>query len=221
VAGAVLAFVALGSGFAGIALFAADQTARDDDGFLMSPGRTLTTSTYAISSTPMRIRVDDATSFVPETLLGDAKLTASARNGKNVFVGLGPTAQVRAYLAGVEHATLVDFTDGGAPVLRTTGGSAPRATPEQMDFWTTQSSGPGRQQITWPLEDGDWTAVVMNTDSSAGVTVRTTAGAEVPALGWLIGILLTVAVVTLVAAVVLIAVPVHAAGRTVPAPTGS
>ena len=212
VVGALLAFVALGTGIAGAALVAADLSARDTDGFLMSPVQPLTTSTYAIASTPMQIRVDAAAPFVPETLLGDAKLTATAENGKDVFVGIAPTAKVEDYLAGVEHATLVDLTDSDA-VLRTTEGSAPSTTPEQMDFWAAQSSGAGRQQITWPVENGDWTVVVMNTDASPGVAVEATAGAEVPALEWLIATLLSVAAITLVLSIVLIALPVRAAGR--------
>jgi hypothetical protein len=217
VAGAVLAFVALGSGIAGFALLAADQTARDSDGFLMSPDLQLKTSTYAIQSTPMQIRVDAAASFVPETLLGDAKLTGTAESGGEVFVGYGPANQVRRYLAGVEHATLVDITDNGNAVLRRSAGSAPAQAPEQMDFWVAQSSGTGQQQITWPVENGDWTAVVMNADASPGVSVETTAGAEVPALQWLIGILLIAAAITLVASILLIAIPTSAAGRAQPA----
>jgi hypothetical protein len=79
--------------------------------------------------------------------------------------------------------------------------------------WVAQSSGSGRQQITWPVENGDWTVVVMNADASPGVAVETTAGAEVPALRWLIGILLTATAITLLASIVLIVVPVRAAGR--------
>ena len=117
---------------------------------------------------------------------------------------------MRAYLAGVEHATLVDLADSD-PVYRTTDGSAPSTAPEQVD-WVAQSSGSGRQQITWPVENGDWTVVVMNADASPDVAVEAAAGAEVPAMRWLIGILLTVAAITLVLSIVLIAVPVQRRG---------
>jgi hypothetical protein len=175
----------------------------------------LTTSTYAIASTRMRVDVDAASPAVPETLLGEAKLTATAESGKPVFLGIAPTSRARAYLAGVEHATVMDLADRD-PVYRTTGGSPPAAAPAQMDFWVTQSSGPGAQQITWPVENGDWTVIVMNADGSPGVTVEAAAGAEVPALPWVIGILLAVTGITLVLAVVLIAMPLNAAGRGAP-----
>lgn len=212
VVGAGLAIVALGTGIAGTALVAADLGARDDDGFLMSPVQPISTSTYAIASTPVEIHADAPSAFMPEALLGDAKLTAAAQNGEDVFVGIATTSQVRAYLRDVEHATVVELRDGEA-VLRTTDGSAPTSTPEEMTFWTAQSSGPGRRQITWPVENGDWTAVVMNSDTTPGVDVETTAGAEVPALSLVIGILLIFSAVTLVASVILIAVPVRAVSR--------
>ena len=212
VVGSVLAVVALGAGLAGAALAAAEIGTRDDDGFLMSPSQSLTTSTYAIASTRLQVDVDTAGPVVPEALLGDAKLTATAENGKSVFLGIAPTSRARAYLAGVEHATLVDLTDSD-PVYRTTGGSAPAAVPAQMDFWVVQSSGPGPQHITWPVEHGNWTVVVMNADGSPDVAVEAAAGAEVPALSWLTGILLAVAGSALAVAVILIAVPLHAASR--------
>ena len=211
VVGAVLAFVALGAGVVGTALIAADLSARDDDGFLMSPAQPLTTSTYAIASSRMEVNIDPGASSVPEALLGDAKLTATSQNAKEVFIGIARTSQVRAYLAGVEHVTLVELA-GSDPVYRTTRGSAPSTVPEQVD-WVAQSSGSGRQAITWPVENGNWTVVVMNADASSDVDVDATAGAEVPALQVLIGILLAVAAITLVLSIILIAVPVMAVGR--------
>ena len=215
VVGAVLAVIALGAGLSGAALAAAELGTRDDDGFLMSPSESLTTSTYAIASSRLQVDLDTAGPVLPKTLLGDAKLTATPWNGKPVFLGIAPTSRARAYLAGVEHTTLMDLADSD-PVYRTTGGSAPAAVPAQMDFWAAQSSGPGPQQITWPVEDGDWTVVVMNADASPDIAVEAAAGAEVPALSWLLGILLSVAGGALVLAVILIAVPLHAAGREAP-----
>lgn len=212
VVGAVLAFVALGSGISGLALVAADVTARDHAGFLMSTAQPFTSPTYAITSSNVGLHADAPAAFMPESLIGDAKLTATSRNGQDVFVAMGPTSQVQAYLADVEHATLVDLTDGD-PVYRATDGAAPAASPETMDFWVAQSSGPGTQEITWPVENGDWSAVVINSDGSPGIAVDLSAGAEVPALSWLIAILLSLAGTALVLAVIFIVVPVRAAGR--------
>jgi hypothetical protein len=54
----------------------------------------------------------------------------------------------------------------------------------------------------------------MNTDASKGVDVVVTAGAEVPALPWIVAIMLSIAGLTLVASVILIAVPLRRVGRT-------
>jgi hypothetical protein len=51
-------------------------------------------------------------------------------------------------------------------------------------------SGAGEQSLTWDVESGDWTVVVMNVDGSAPVQVEAAAGATLPGLGWLIGGLL-------------------------------
>ena len=55
--------------------------------------------------------------------------------------------------------------------------------------------------MTWEAEDGDWTIVVMNTDGTAPVRARVSAGAEVPVLD-------TVVIVLLVSGVVLLALSV-------------
>ncbi len=212
VAGAGLAMVALAAGIAWTAMIAADLGARDDEGFLMSPTQRMTTSTYAIASTPVEIQADAPFVLLPEALIGDAKVTVVAQGGEDVFLGIGPTSQVDAYLRNTEHASVIYLRHGDA-VLRTIDGSAPILTPDEMTFWTAQSSGPGRQQVTWPVELGDWTAVVMNSETTRGVDVRTTAGAEVPALPWLMGILLTLSAMSLVVSIILIAVPLRAVSR--------
>jgi hypothetical protein len=48
-----------------------------------------------------------------------------------------------------------------------------------------QASGARTASVVWSPRDGDWTVIVMNADRSAGVSVRTEAGASLPALGWL------------------------------------
>ncbi|MEP7090333.1 MAG: hypothetical protein ABI776_09525, partial [Nocardioidaceae bacterium] len=81
-------------------------------------------------------------------------------------------------------------------------------------IWARQASGSGPQSIAWPVENGNWTAVVMNADGSAGVAADIAAGAEVPGLRWIIGSLLVGAALAAVAAVLLIAVPLRRVSRT-------
>jgi hypothetical protein len=210
--GAVLAVVALLTGIAGIGLGAADRNARNDDGFMMTHAQPLTTSTYAIASSTLQIHMHASSGNMPKAMLGDATLTAAARNGKELFLGIGPSSQVRAYLAGVDHATLVDLTNGD-PVLRTTDGPTPASMPERMSFWIAQTAGSDHQQLTWPVGNGDWTAVLMNRDASPGVAVTAAAGAEVPAMPWLVGGLLCFAGVALATSTIFVWVPTRAVRR--------
>ena len=209
--GCLLGLGSLGLGAVGGTLALADATLRDDAGFLMSGEETVTSDTFAVSSTSMEVHADAPAAFMPEEVVGDVKVRVTPPEGTEVFVGLGPTAEVARYLEGVAHATVVDLRD--EPVLRTSVGSAPGAPPGDVPIWAEQSSGPGTQEVTWPLENGSWTLVVMNADGTRGVDVDVAAGAEVPALEWLVAGLLTLAGLGLLVAVVLVAVPVRGASK--------
>jgi hypothetical protein len=103
---------------------------------------------------------------------------------------------VRRYLAGVAHANLLDITGLGAhPVYRVVPGGAPSVPPGDAPIWVASASGTGQQSLTWKLRTGDWSVVVMNADGSRAVDVDAAAGAQLPALGWLVGGLLTGAVI--------------------------
>lgn len=189
----------VGIGIGGASLALADGSMRDDDGFLMSGDEAFTTPTYAM--TTGAIEIEGAGRFLPESILGDAKVTAEATGDSAVFVGVADSADVEAYLAGVGHDTLVGFDDD--PVYRTSDGGAPATVPTESDIWVAQSSGTGSQSVTWEIEEGDWSIVVMNADGSRGVSSDVSVGATVPALDWVVGFLLTLAGLGLVVAIVL------------------
>ncbi len=205
VVGCVVGLGAVWLAVPGVALLVADQIARDDQGFVMSPEEDLSTSTYALVSEDLQLHTDVSLDGALETFLGDVKVTAESDDGTAVFIGVAPAEDVRGLLDGIAYATLVDFDDG-EPVYRTTAGSAPTWTPQEQD-WTAQTSGTGTQELTWTPEDGDWAVVVMNDDAVSGVDVTVAAGAEAPALAWVVATLLTVAVLGLAVATILIVVP--------------
>jgi len=90
-------------------------------------------------------------------------------------------------------------------------GTAVPAAPAAAVPWVAQVQGTGSLTLTWTVTDGDWTAVVMNSDASPGVTVRADAGVSSAALPWLAGEMLAAGVLLGVAAAVLIIVPVRLA----------
>jgi hypothetical protein len=95
---------------------------------------------------------------------------------------------VESYLNDVAHTTVtdVDFDPFEADYRREQGERSP-ASPAQGRFWADSAHGTGTQTLTWEVEDGDWSIVVMNADGSSGVQADVKAGAKVPLLskiGW-------------------------------------
>jgi hypothetical protein len=205
-----LAFlVSMALGIGGATLAVADSQLRDADGFLMSGHQPLATQTHAIVSDELDLHVDAPAGLLPEGLLGDAKVTATSDVDAPVFVGIAATSDVERYLAGVSHAVVTDLPmdgDLGGPTYNRVPGDAQPTAPGDADFWVAQSAGVGTQSITWPLENGSWTVVVMDPTGGPGVFADVTAGVTIPGMSWVIGILLSLAGVGLVIAVALLLV---------------
>jgi hypothetical protein len=208
VVGALLALMAGGLLAGGATLGVAGQTLRNDAGFFMTPDQELTAATYAIESEPLDLGSGSSADVAPRAILGDLRLEVTALGDDPVFVGVADTADAEAYLAGVQHSTLVGMEgDTPVPLYRESAGSEPTVLPGDTDIWVASASGTGQQVLEWELESGDWTVVVMNADGSRDIAVDASAGATFPALGWVVlgmlvvgGALLAVAVVVLVLA---------------------
>ena len=204
VLGVLLLFPALGLMAGGGALLWADQSQRDGDGFLLSPTGAVATPGYAVVSERIDLSTDG--DWVPvSAALGTATVRATS-SGPDVFVGIGPSDQVRNYLGRVQRAVIDDLGNDGAVISSTElPGVPPSGAPGDQSFWSAQASGAGRQQLTWEPADGNWTVVVMNADGSAGVDVDLRVGAELPALtGIAWGLLIGGFLLTLVAVLVIV-----------------
>jgi hypothetical protein len=182
-------------------LLAADWTGRDD-GFLFSPEEDFVSPGYALVSERIDLRTD--ADWLPvSAALGTAQVEITGVGQEEVFVGIAPVADATAYLGGVQRTVIDDLGfDNAADNGDQVAGDAPSGPPADQDFWTTQSTGPGSQQLTWEPAEGDWMLVVMNADGAAGVQVQGRIGAEFPAItglawGVLIGGLLLTAVAVL------------------------
>ncbi len=166
--GVLMVLGSLGVAGAGmVALTAADDT----DGF--------------ISAGPVRISTDAAALVGDDIDIGwpsrldvdglSARLQVDSRNGKEVFVGIGPAAEVDRYLEGVRHAT-VEVVDGDV-VLRAFDGSNRAPAPEGRELWVTADQ---EGTLVWDVDAGRWALAVLNADGSPGVDVEVTAAARVP-----------------------------------------
>jgi hypothetical protein len=115
-----------------------------------------------------------------------------------VFAGIGPSPDVEAYLRGVSHDRVVDFDESGSMSYDHLDGEGAPGAPGDQPFWVAQVSSQRPTDLTWDVDAGDWTVVVMNADGSAGVDVGARAGIK---LDWL----LPVAIGILAGGVVLLA----------------
>ncbi|HUG63890.1 MAG TPA: hypothetical protein VMK83_01600, partial [Gaiellaceae bacterium] len=63
-------------------------------------------------------------------------------------------------------------------------GTDPVVFPGEQTFWVASSSGMD-ETLDWKPEDGDWRVVLMNNDSSRGVSADMSIGAELDAVLWI------------------------------------
>jgi hypothetical protein len=203
--GALVALALLVSGVA--ALVALGE--RDGDGYFMSDAHGLSSPANAIVTERLDIDAD-----APDWVFGEDLATTriQARSSRPVFVGIGPSADVERYLADVRHTEITDLdTDPFRVTSRLLPGSASPAAPAGQSFWRVQASGAGAQAVTWPVESGQWSAVVMNADGSPGVDVQARFGARVPSLRWVAWGLLAGGLVALLISAVLLRLGTRAA----------
>jgi hypothetical protein len=173
-------------------------TKRDSAGFFTSNTTTLSTHSYAITSDTLEIGPDTPRLFGDR--LGTVQIRV--RSDKPVFVGIAKTSNVERYLAQVNHQAVTDFgLDPFSVTLANRPGTARPERPALQSFWRAEATGTGTQTVRWPLEKGNWSAVVMNADGSRHVVAQTSVGARIPALRWVVlGVLVAGVILLLVGA---------------------
>jgi len=184
VIGILLALMGLPLLLGGLGLGWAMATQRDDDGFFSTPTEQLSTQTVALSSEVVNLGKAGPNDWWADHHLATVRLSARSEGARAVFIGIAPSADVARYLGSASYDEISELrTDPFDYSLTRRGiGGDLSAAPTDQGFWTAQSSGPGTQALTWDLQPGTYTAVVMNLDGSPGVDVDLSAGGR---LGWL------------------------------------
>jgi len=179
IASGVVALLSLGFLTAGGLLLWADSK-KDDQGYISSGTDRYSTNTHALASDNLDFDLDGAEALVDDGIFGKLRVRAESNDGKPVFVGIARTGDVDDYLRGSSHAIVsdVDYSPFHADYDVRRGAGSPGA-PGDQRFWAAAAEGDGRQGLTWEVEDGDWSLVVMNADGSAGVDAGVSAGASV------------------------------------------
>jgi hypothetical protein len=207
VIGALLILVALGLKGTGAVALWADVSRRDSAGYITTDVHAFSTAGSALATDPVELGTPGVEWLYSTVLLGDVRIRATSTNaGSSTFVGIGPSADVDRYLAGVGHTWISDFwSENVEPV----GGGPPSTPPEAQQFWVASTSGTGPQTLTWDPANGSWTVVVMNADGTPGVDVTTDLGATMPSLIGIAVVSLLIGGVFLIGGVILIVIAIR------------
>jgi hypothetical protein len=180
VAGGVAAVLAIGFIAAGALLLWGDSQ-KDDQGYLSTGKDRYAASTYALASDNLDVDLDGAGWIMDRDDLGKVRLAVESSAGKPVFVGIARTSDVSDYLRGTSYTSVTDveYSPFHASYSDRDGSRRP-ALPADQPFWAASAHGSGTQTVTWDLDEGDWSVVVMNEDASRGVDTGVSAGAKIP-----------------------------------------
>ncbi|MCB0967334.1 MAG: hypothetical protein KDB37_10905, partial [Ilumatobacter sp.] len=120
---------------------------------------------------------DEDWPWVLDFLDPDIRLDAiGGSSADELFIGIGRTDDVEAYLADASFDEVTDFRDREPVYLPHVGDADTVAAPTEQTFWVAETSGPGEQRLDWEARNGDWSVVVMNADGSPGVSADVTVG---------------------------------------------
>ncbi|MDH3249322.1 MAG: DUF4389 domain-containing protein [Acidimicrobiia bacterium] len=220
VVGALIGLMAVGFLGGGAGLLWAYNTQRTDDGFFESQAIELDTSTYAITTTEIDLGSQPEDWF-PAGRLATVRLEAESETGA-VFVGIGPEEDVEAYLGDMRRAEIRRIDSNADVTYDTVGASEPTALPGEQSFWEVFAQGSGTQTVTFDLESGSWTAVIMNADTTPGVAVDVVGAAQtawlIPVAVGMLAIGVFLAAVT--AGLLVVAVSGRETGVAAPVPAG-
>jgi hypothetical protein len=157
--------------------------ALDGDGYISGQGRMTTGSAAFVTRTAQFKEITEKE--VEENRVGGdtvLKIRAERVDGGDVAVGIAPAADLDAYLVRGSGETVndLDFDPFGYRGV-VVGGARPLPPPDPALF-VAFASGPGEQEVRWTVQSGEWRAVIMNADGSAGVDVEARFGARFPFL---------------------------------------
>lgn len=97
--------------------------------------------------------------------------------GRELFIGIGPRAEVTRYLEGVTHDEMASYSEDPFAVqfARHTGGRHPEP-PIGQTFWVATAVGSPSAELQWDKTKGEWMAVVMHTDGQPGADLDADVG---------------------------------------------
>jgi hypothetical protein len=187
IAASVAGLLSLGLLAAGGLLLWGDSQ-KDEQGYLTTASHRFHTGTAALATDNLDLNLDGLGGVIDKDRYGTVRVQVDPRTDKPVFVGIAPTRDVDRYLRGTSHELVTDVSYSPFDVdYQAQPGTSLPLVPAAQHFWSASDHGSGERTLTWDVEDGDWSIVVMNADGSRGVDAGISAGADVPFLssvGW-------------------------------------
>ena len=184
---------------------------RDADGYYMSDPAAFDRPSHAIVTEDvdlLRGRYETlGESSVVLAIIGDpneVRMQGTSSGSNALFMGIAPTTAVDEYLSGVAYDEVTAWEVGRGAVISdveytTHGGPAtPPNPPGTEGLWVASVEGTGLQTLDWTIESGDWTAVIMNADASAGVAAELAFGAALSSIDTIVATSLTVGFLALI-----------------------
>jgi hypothetical protein len=161
------------------------------DGFFQTGEVRLASATYAITSDRVDLESEPGGSdrLIDRGALGTVRLSIDpGRRDTPIFAGIGPTTEVTEYLEGVSHDAIRDFELSPDRMLyRRLPGEATPSPPADQPFLVAEVTTDQAGELTWEVESGDWSVVLMNVDASRGVDLDARLGINVD---WLLPVLI-------------------------------
>jgi hypothetical protein len=183
VLGAIVALIGLALLAGGGTLLWAHAERRDSQGYFTTATHRFATQTRALASEDL-----DVASKGPHWLFESgrlARIRIRARSDKPIFIGIARPADVKRYLGNTSYTEVknIDFDPFRVDYVPRPGTGKP-ASPDGRRIWVASANGSGTLTLTWALEGGHWSVVVMNADASPGVAADVSLGAKISWLIW-------------------------------------
>ncbi|HEX2704384.1 MAG TPA: hypothetical protein VHM65_01390, partial [Candidatus Lustribacter sp.] len=172
VLGSLVALMGFGLLAGGATLGWALASQRDSAGFFSTPVERFATDSAAVTFDDIDLGEPGVDEWWATRDLATVRIGVDSATSADLFVGIGPEADVEAYLAGVPHdkVTNVRYRPFAADYRHIdAAGQAVPAAPGEQTSWVAKASGSGAQTLTWDIAPGRWAVVVMNADGSPGV----------------------------------------------------
>jgi hypothetical protein len=178
------------------------RPAQRDAGYITSDIHEFSTSGSALATERTDLGSAGTRWLYSPALLDKVRIRVPpASPGQALFLGIGRSADVDRYLAGVNHTVVSDLWTDKVDVVK---GETPASAPETQNFWVASATGLGTQTVVWDPTNGSWTVVVMNPDGRPAIDVAEDLGARLPALPGIALGLLAVGVVFAIGGTLLI-----------------